>query len=93
MNWPFPSSPGPLYQNEVKCSAFDMHMIFHFHATQNSFSHERLSTWPHFETKGFWNSEVAYSSFPLYFSVGNFDMLSNEGFLLSKRKDFTVHSQ
>ena len=23
-NWPFPSSPGPLYRNEVKCSAFDM---------------------------------------------------------------------
>ena len=22
-NRPFPSSPGPLYQNEVKCSAFD----------------------------------------------------------------------
>ena len=32
---PFPSSPGPLYQNEGKCSAFDMEMIFpnkiHFH--------------------------------------------------------------
>ena len=25
---PFPSSPGPLYQNEVKCSAFDMETIF-----------------------------------------------------------------
>ena len=24
----FPSSPGPLYQNEVKCSAFDMEMLF-----------------------------------------------------------------
>ena len=28
MNGPFPSSPGPLYQNEVKCSAFDMEMFF-----------------------------------------------------------------
>ena len=28
-NRPFPSSPGPLYQNEVKCSALDMEMIFH----------------------------------------------------------------
>ena len=34
---PFPSSPGPLYQNEVKCSACDMKMTFphanktHFH--------------------------------------------------------------
>ena len=28
-NRPSPSSPGPLYQNEVRCSAFDMGMIFH----------------------------------------------------------------
>ena len=28
-NRQFSSSPGPLYQNEVKCSAFDMEMIFH----------------------------------------------------------------
>ena len=28
-NREFPSSLGPLYQNEVKCSAFDMEMIFH----------------------------------------------------------------
>ena len=26
-NRSFPSSPGPLYQNEVRCSAFDMEMI------------------------------------------------------------------
>ena len=32
VNRPFPSSPGPLYQKEVKCSAFDMEMIFHSHA-------------------------------------------------------------
>ena len=28
-NRPFPSFPGPLYQNEVKYSAFEMEMIFH----------------------------------------------------------------
>ena len=28
-NRQFSSSPGPLYQNEVKCSAFDMEKIFH----------------------------------------------------------------
>ena len=27
-NRPLPSPPGPLDQNEVKCSAFDMEMIF-----------------------------------------------------------------
>ena len=50
---PFPSSPGPLYQNEVKCSAFDMEKVFHSHANKNSFSQERLCTWPHFESEGF----------------------------------------
>ena len=34
---PFPSSPGPLYQNEVKCSAFDMGMIFHSRANTTHF--------------------------------------------------------
>ena len=57
-NRPFPSFPGPLYQNEVKCLACDMEMIFHSHA--NSFSQERLCAWPHFESEGFWTSEVAY---------------------------------
>ena len=28
LDGPFPSSPEPLYQNEVKCSAFDMEIIF-----------------------------------------------------------------
>ena len=36
-NRPFPSSPGPLYQNEVKCSAFDMEMIFPSHANKTNF--------------------------------------------------------
>ena len=49
---PFPSSPDHMYQNEVKCSAFDMGMILYFHAN-NSFSQERLCTWPHFESEGF----------------------------------------
>ena len=57
----FPGSPGPLYQNEVKCSAFDMEMIFHSHANKTHF-HEKgcVCTWPHFEREDFWNSEVAY---------------------------------
>ena len=36
-NRPFPSSSGPLYQNEVKCSAFDMEMISHSHANKTHF--------------------------------------------------------
>ena len=37
LNKPFPSSPRPLYQNEVKCSAFDTEMIFHSHANKTHF--------------------------------------------------------
>ena len=33
-NRSFPSSTGPLFQNEGRCSAFDMEIIFHFHACQ-----------------------------------------------------------
>ena len=36
-NRPFPSSLGPLYQNEVKCLAFDTEMIFHSHANKTHF--------------------------------------------------------
>ena len=34
------SSPGPLYQNEVKCSAFGIEMIFHSHANKTHFHKE-----------------------------------------------------
>ena len=36
-NTPFRSSSGPLYQNEVKCSAFDMEMNVHSHANKTHF--------------------------------------------------------
>ena len=39
-NGPFPRSSGPLYQNEVKCSAFDMERIFHSHAKKTHFHKE-----------------------------------------------------
>ena len=35
-----PSTPGPLYQKEVKCSAFDMEMIFHSHANKTHFNNK-----------------------------------------------------
>ena len=37
LNRPFPSSPGPLFQNEVRCSTFDMEIIFHSHANKTHF--------------------------------------------------------
>ena len=36
-NRPFSSSPGPLFQNEGRCSAFDMEIIFHSHANNTHF--------------------------------------------------------
>ena len=39
-NKPFPSSTGPLFQNEGRCSAFDMKIIFHSHANKTHF-HKR----------------------------------------------------
>ena len=54
--------PGHLYQNEVKFWAFDIEMMFHSQANTNSFSQERLCTWPHFESEDFWNSEMSYST-------------------------------
>ena len=37
INRPFPSSPEPLFQNEGRCLAFDMEIIFHFHANKIHF--------------------------------------------------------
>ena len=37
MNRPFPSSPGPLFQDEGRCSALDMEIIFHSHANKTNF--------------------------------------------------------
>ena len=34
---PFPSSPGPLFQNEGRCSAFDMEITFHSHTNKTHF--------------------------------------------------------
>ena len=36
-NRPFPSSLGPLYQNEIMCSAFDIETIFHSQANKTHF--------------------------------------------------------
>ena len=36
-NRPFPSSLGPLYQNEVRCLAFDMETIVHSHSNKTHF--------------------------------------------------------
>ena len=37
VNRPFPSCPGPLFQNEGRCSAFDMEIIFYSHANKTHF--------------------------------------------------------
>ena len=52
-------SLGPLYQNEVEWSAFDMITIFHSNVKKVIFT-RTVVHFPHFESEGFWNSEVAY---------------------------------
>ena len=37
MKRPFPSSPDALFQNEGRCSAFDMEISFHSHANKTHF--------------------------------------------------------
>ena len=37
LNRPFQSSPGSLFQNEGRCSAFDMEVIFHSHENKTRF--------------------------------------------------------
>ena len=51
-NRPFPSSPRPLFQNEVRCSACDMEIIFHSRANKLIFTRKvvRLTS--------FWNRGV-----------------------------------
>ena len=49
----FPSYPGPLYQNEVKCSAFDMEMIFHFHPSKTHFRKNGCALGLILKVKGF----------------------------------------
>ena len=59
---PFPSSPGPLFQNEGRCSAFDMEIIFHSHANNTYFHKKGCTPSLILKVRGLWNSEVAYFS-------------------------------
>ena len=43
-----------MYQNEVKCSTFQMEMILHSHANKTHFHKKGC------ESEAFWDSEVAY---------------------------------
>ena len=70
LNRPFPSSCGPLFQNEGSYSAFDMEISFHSHANKTHFYKKCFCTWPHFESEGFWDSEVAYSVLVVKMGVG-----------------------
>ena len=58
-NRPFPSSPGSLLQNEGRCSAFHVEIIFHSHANKTHFHKKGCA--PSLILKvGFLDSEVAY---------------------------------
>ena len=45
----FPSSPGPLFQNEGNCAAFDIDIIFHSQANRTHFHKKGCTSsrkWP-----------------------------------------------
>ena len=52
-NRPFPSSPGPLFQNEGRCSAFDMEIIFHTHPNKTHFHKKGCAPSLIFKVRGF----------------------------------------
>ena len=43
----------------------------------NSFSQEKLCTWPHFEGEGFWNSEVACWPHFIFLFLQGYDSIDN----------------
>ena len=66
-----------------------MELILHSHANKLSFSQERLCTWPHFESEGFWNSEVH----GLLRLVWKRDAVNWEAFMPNSSKDDSGKSQ
>ena len=66
-----------------------MEMIFH--------SHAKVAPWPHFESVGFWNSEVTWSRLPFGVNVilsvfAIFSILSmNTIYTYVKRKAISKH--
>ena len=52
--------PGPLFQNEGRCSAFDMEIISHSHANKTHFHKKGCALGLILKVRVFWNSEVAY---------------------------------
>ena len=72
---PFPSSPWPLYQNEVMCSTFDVEMIFYSHANKTYFYKKGCAL----QSEDFWNSEVAYFN---HIFTGNAHSVSRKDILV-----------
>ena len=63
-NGPFPSSPGPLLQNEGRCSAFDMEIIFHSHANKTHFHKKSCALGLILKVRVFGTRKWPYSSYP-----------------------------
>ena len=60
-NRQFPSLPWPLYQSDVKCSAFDMEMIFILMQIKPMHFHKKgCAPGLILNVRVFWNSEDAY---------------------------------
>ena len=53
------------FQNEARCTIFLVKM-FYLHENEKLFPHQRLSTYPRFETEARGNSEMAYYTLRLF---------------------------
>ena len=91
-NRSFPSSPGPLYQNEVKCSAFDMELFFILMQVKLIFTRKVVHLasfwkWGFLELGSGLFPKVTYVLFPLPSSNFHFAPLSSHcSFLFVREK-------
>ena len=64
-NRPFPSSPGPLFQNDGRCSAFDMKIIFHSRANKTHFHKKGCAPSLISKVRSFGTRKWPYHTYPM----------------------------
>ena len=71
----------PLYQNEVRCSAFDMEMIFHSHANKIHFHNKGCALDLILKVRVFGTRKwpISFVNFEAHLSVSIENVLTNNG--------------
>ena len=89
-NRPFPSSLGPLFQNEARCSAFDMEMIFHSHANKTHFHKKGCAPSLVLKVRVFGTRKWHISLSQTFFKGWNMDIFQWEKFPSWKRSRYNL---